>query len=119
MIKGRHMVHDELVEAGASAMPKTLSRRARETWAAIVLDAVEPLIRADEREAFGITLSGMEEKAYAQGGHNRLADLRAKVEALRDNAKEWQEKSPVQSPWTAYVGAYNHVLDLIDGGSDV
>jgi hypothetical protein len=58
------------------------------------------------------------DRGLAKGRDEYRADLRAKVEALRDNAKEWQEKSPVQSPWTAYVGAYDHVLDLIDKGSD-
>lgn len=66
-------------------------------------------VRADEREAW-LLLAAMDKV--------QMDDLRAKVEALRDNAKTWQDKSPSQTPWSAYVAAYDHVLRLIEGGND-
>jgi hypothetical protein len=113
MIKGGRMVHDELVEAGASAMPKTLSRRARETWTVIVLDAVEPLIRADEGKRNAIAEV---ERAWAE-----RADLRAKVEALRMDAVAASGHAEGDAEIYAAIGGVamaDDVLALIGGSSD-
>ena len=67
-------------------------------------------VRADERERI---------LEYAKTVESPLADLRAHVEALRDNAVEKERQAKTSgSPWVAYVNAYNHVLALMDGGSE-
>jgi hypothetical protein len=48
-----------------------------------------------------------------------LFDLRNRVLVLWDHAHEQQQARGVPSPWTAYVDAYDHVLRLFDGDSQL
>jgi hypothetical protein len=122
------MPKDDLIEAGAMSlrtMPDDLPPMDRTTHArfisASVINAVEPLIRADERTLIGanrgLDMPQIEARIKANGERIRdatqaavLADLRARVEALPGN-------DPFQSPErrAAYEYAIENVLDLIDG----
>jgi hypothetical protein len=115
------MNRDELVEVGAQAIAAQyvptadIEDRLRED-VGVVVDAVEPLIRADEQDQ-------MLSRMGVPGGIRNLvlADLRANVEALRDKWRRSVERDPdgkLSGYDRAHVGALNDVLDLIDGGSD-
>jgi len=90
----------ELIEVGKRAF--AAAPPGRDLIAAVV-DAVEPLIRADER-SYTRTAAGVRVEAEA-----KMADLRAKVEALPGN-------DPFQSPVRrdAYEYAIADVLALFD-----
>ena len=101
------MTRDELVAVGARA----LTRDGLDVWANMtalemagrVLDAVDPQVRS----AVAHNRAAVTREAFA--------DLRGRVQVLRDNAHEQEQARGGPSPWTAYVVAYDHVLDLIDG----
>lgn len=98
---------DDLVEAGAHAIceqyvPSTVIDDDMRKDIGVVVDAVEPFIRADERE------SVKAEYVPVLMEHLRiLADLRAKVEALPQ----------VGSYYGRPVVPLADVLDLLDGGA--
>jgi len=94
------MNRDELIEAGVRVIVKKRPLTTAEAMDAI-LDAVEPLIRADERERFDLAVG-------AVALNEELADLRAKVEALT---------TEYDSAVDDYISRAD-VLALFDGGSD-
>jgi len=95
------MTRDELVEVGSQALPRYGAKVHPLDIAADVIDAVEPLICADERNAAW-------QEGYLAGQADTLADLRAKVEELRAR--------PIAS-FDGYTGrdALDQVLVLLDG----
>lgn len=90
------MTHDELVEVGAQALSASLQLRQvsgtkwpiAHTSAGIVIDAVESLIRADERERHTVNNPLL------------LADIRAQVRALDhpDYCTSWAADMPCICP---------------------
>lgn len=81
-----------------------------------ILDSIEPLIRADEREN-GIPNDGLiVAKALAYD------NLRTKVKALREEAFAKAAACPVGSEeraaWDGRGMAHSMTLTLLDGGSD-
>jgi len=91
------MNRDELIEAGVRVIVKKRPLTTAEAMDAI-LDAVEPLIRADERERFDLAVG-------AVALNEELADLRARMLDLppaHDDACVW----------------LRDVIGVIDGGSD-
>lgn len=98
------MTHDELVDTGAQAMhflfvmPGTATNRG---YAAAVVEAVEPLIRAAERDRIRARTS------------DALSGLRAQVEALPPGVRwdPYQDGNPD-------VVLRAAVLALLDGTSD-
>jgi hypothetical protein len=105
------MTRDELVEAGVEVIlvpnaPDYLVDDFRSVVTRI-LDAVEPLIRADEMEATAADIIGRSRQSRQQ--------LRAKVEALRDEAMDHARNGDQTA--TAII-AYQTVLALLDGSSD-
>jgi len=108
------MNRQDLIEAGALAIHQLWPHRhliytpfagdVLHTESAAVIDAIEPMIRKDERERL---LDHLDIRREA------LADLRAKIEVLPGN-------DPFQSPERrdAYEYAIDQVLNLIDGGTD-
>jgi hypothetical protein len=97
---------DELIEAGADALSDTWTDGGDGTnqeLAAAVLDAVERLIRADERAKW---------LAYDEVvTRDAWSELHAKVSALPEGAeRRWNGDDALI--WRS------DVLDLIDGGSD-
>jgi hypothetical protein len=104
---------DKLVEAGVKALMEgglDLYDAALDQFphnVSLVIDAVEPLIRADEQERHGNNCRGMWEEW--------LGDLRAKVEALAEKASVRELSDP-----NAYARrvAYDAVLALLEEDSD-
>lgn len=97
------MTRDELIEAVAKRRFPGIVKNDGEEWAVVVemterwLDAVEPVVRADERERHTVNNPLL------------LADLRAKVQALPDYLRIGHDG--VDSlVWRS------EVLALIDGG---
>jgi hypothetical protein len=101
---------EELIEAGAQAMHDTFHRGAvtNREYAAALLDAVEPLIRADERERTNTV--GGHRQIRDEGRADMCADLRARVEALR-----WPDLTKAHVAWNEALDA---VLTLIDGSGE-
>jgi hypothetical protein len=102
---------DELIEAGTQAVcawDPDYDPADEDTRAAVgvVIDAVAPMIRTDERVGMGPLWRG----GVAEVQAATLADLRAKVEALRAKAEV------VGLSERAF--AYEVVLKLIDGSSE-
>jgi len=109
------MDRNELIEVGAGmlrTMPADLPPMDRTTHArfiaASVINAVEPLIRADERER----LQHVDFYAASVARRVVLADLRDKVEALG----MYSTFGPDGSLDGSDVVLRSDVLDLIDGG---
>jgi hypothetical protein len=119
---------DQLIEAGARAFcrNRNTNEDAWVAWASDMgafLDAIEPLIRADERALIGVykglDMSQIEARIKANGERIRdaaqaavLVDLRAKVEALPRWSPEGQTGDPHFRDWVPI----KTVLALIDGG---
>ena len=74
--------HDRAVEAARSVLGKALPLLpiALDGLARLVVEAVEPIIRADERASEVAYLTQAE--VIGKAVHDALADLRAKVEGL-------------------------------------
>jgi hypothetical protein len=123
---------DELIEAGAQAIygepeqgPSLVAEQMREgcrTLAEDVIDVVEPLIRADERERVSAIadLSFLDALTTREELENLRADLRAKVEALHAENEAYKQTRPTEewALWAAISDAYRRALALIDGSSD-
>ena len=94
---------EQAIEAGARAIDIAWRNGLiqSDSYAAAVLDAVEPIIRADEAT-----------DAWAKAGEAAISqckrDLRAQVEAKRD-------AYPDNETWRPYHAAMNAVLTLLDG----
>lgn len=107
------MTRDELIEVAAKAIAAQGFWDDLET-AEIAIDAVESLIRADERAAImsrvkqDMTVD--REKWAVLARSTSMADLRASVEALR-----WADLTKAHVAWNEALDA---VLALLDGGSD-
>jgi len=113
------MTRDELIKAAMDAA-QNIPKPSRpifddddERGVIAAVDAAEPLIRADERAHF--TKDGTMSahlSTYQAGQKYALADLRAKVEALRD------ESDGRHDFLLGKRFACQSVLNLIDGGGD-
>ena len=92
------MIRDDLVEAGAAVWPKgtTTQRDA----VALIIDVVEPLIRADERATIKYEMGVLQWEGLRL--RQERADLRARVEALHPD----------------WLGTPDDVLALLDGQTD-
>jgi len=117
------MTRDELIDAGARALyddaeegPSLEAEERRAgCWslAEDVIDAVEAWIRTDEQD-----------KCYRLFRATRDRDLRARVEAALETAKQVARDHEAEGATTpalqdrAAVFAYARVIDMIDGGSD-
>ena len=98
------MTREELIQVGVDALPLRVWRELMmEDVVEYVLDAVEPLIRADERKA----ASAPAIMSYMDGAVDEYRDdLRAKVEAMDQSAglnRVWRSK----------------VLAMLGGSTDV
>jgi hypothetical protein len=119
------VTRDELVEAVCRVVhPGAESGGLRRTCptGAAVLDAVEPLIRADERSKVHVTSTGLSGRIdYAQVRSEVLANLRDKVEALRVEAGKGEAASAAANytqaaqEYAVERAAYESVLTLFDG----
>jgi len=105
------MTRDELLAAGARAWHADSWRIDGDAVAAII-DAVEPLIRADERGIYEDRIKGLLHTLLTY-----RADLRAKVKALDDSHYTTCLQTGDSTPCTCpdVVAA---VLALIDGNPD-
>jgi hypothetical protein len=110
------VTRDDLIEAGAQAITRTFGSPGGSRHAAeVVLDAVEPLIRADEQKQYDLAMFSQ----YRRDRDAEMADLRAKVEALRDTAIEMRDLNPdVYLIWQQDADVLNDVLALIDGDDE-
>jgi hypothetical protein len=110
------MDRDELIDAGAWALEDVEGSAAR-SIAGLILDAVEPLIRADEREH-----STAEVAATGRWcREDERATMRAQVEALRDAESQLLQEMrlPVSRERIQNnIGIYRRILSLFDGGGD-
>jgi hypothetical protein len=98
------VTRDDLIQAATVAMAEVTNPKSFRALAEQAVDAVEPLIRADEREPI---------LAHARDAVAEvLADLRVKVEALPG-----MNLSPMNGRTVRLVDL-DDVLSLIDGGSD-
>jgi hypothetical protein len=98
---------DEMVEAGCDALPLVVWRElSMEDVVGYVLDAVEPLIRANE---YGKCAARLDDMDYFMTNTRArtLTELRAKVKALQSH----------YTPFSSH-DAFADVLALFDGGSD-
>jgi hypothetical protein len=114
---------DELIDAGAKAIceqyePVANSDERLRRDVGIVLDAVEPLIRADERRHMSALVDRYSNRLDA--ADQTLIDLRAKVEALLEQTPRRRMAALTYS--TGRVDgrrkALDDVLALLDGTAD-
>jgi putative protein kinase ArgK-like GTPase of G3E family len=86
-----------------------------------VLDSIESLIRADERERQEEGWAARLNSTVAWAENGVRDDLIAQVEALRDKWQRSVDRDPdgkLSGYDRAHVAALGDVLALIDGGSD-
>jgi hypothetical protein len=107
---------EELIDAAAMAIVASgmgYGRGPNRRMAEVVIEAVEPLIRADEREHTAFLHEALL--------RNQMTYLRAKVEALRADWQQYLDSDPTDREhsraWSR-VDTLNGVLNLIDWSSD-
>lgn len=106
MVGQRRMTHDELVDVGTRAMYYLFERPGTATnreYAAAVVEAVEPLIRADEQERHGNNCGGM----WDEWTH----DLHAQVKAMGFPQDVLMHTADLHSEWLEWR---DEVLALLE-----